>query len=314
MEVHPTKLLEEYVLQTLPVVQAHQVRRHLSACPQCQRHADEIERTLALLAYAAPPLRLPVGVEARFFARIGELRHGEIAGQSPGLVALAPPPLPTSDALPHFASDLVRGEADSVATASPTARAARRFFGRRARWRPALPPTSGRLTGALAALVAVLLITVSILGFQLRAAHAQATAAARTAAQQRHLLELMASPHALVRPLAATTPRYDSGGGTLVLDMQTGQGGAFFAHLPPAGAARTYELWLVEQAASGERVVPVATFATDRRGNATVSFTTSLFTATVRDAGISVERAGGVQQPDSPMLLLASAASQAPPR
>lgn len=74
MTSHPTDLLEAYSLQILAPETSADVRAHLRTCAECQERLREVERTLGLLAYAAPAAALPDGAEERFMARITSKR------------------------------------------------------------------------------------------------------------------------------------------------------------------------------------------------------------------------------------------------
>jgi hypothetical protein len=81
----------------------------------------------------------------------------------------------------------------------------------------------------------------------------------------------------------------------------------FVAHrLPPIGADRTYQLWLVTDDAR----ISAGTFRAEANGDAVVEATYALDRTALRAVAVTVEPAGGVAQPTGPMVVVGSVASE----
>ena len=298
MRLHPTELLEDYALGLLPTEAEDRLIEHLSECQQCQQALGALEETLSLVAYTAPVTAPPLEAEDRLFARIAELRQNERRE-----IATAPATAEATSVRPSRTLPVPRA-ADRRAQPVQRARAAEVVpFARSLPRRLA----ASRTLLAVAALAALLLLTVGVLGTQLQQAQAREATLAAQVREQEHALAIVSAPDAVTRSLTPTTAALGGASGTMVMDPAHGQGVLVLAHLPPAPAGKTYEFWLVQGAGGTETTIPTGTFAARADGSARLIFGASQPLSELRDAGISLEPAGGVAHPDSPMLMLLSA-------
>ncbi len=79
------------------------------------------------------------------------------------------------------------------------------------------------------------------------------------------------------------------------------------SRLPALPAGKTYELWVVQDVSGSLRITPTAAFMPTGDGAALVRFSMSGPASSMRNAGISIERAGAQPDPHSPMILLVQA-------
>lgn len=290
MTEHPVELLEQYALRLLPPDALASVAEHVARCSECQLELSEIEQTLGLLAYAAPLLQPPAGAEERLFARLSTIR----ATERPTATSAAPSPT----AAPA-------GRQPTTGVLVP--------FG--ARWDASLRSVQSRMrrTSAvvygLAAAIAILLVSVGVLGGAVGASQRDnARLSAQTQAQAA-ALAVVNAPDAIVRSLTPTERAAAGAQVKMAMDPRTRSGVLIVAHLAPLPADKTYELWLVQPQHTGGPLTttPAGTFTVARDGSAIVQFHAGVPISDVHDAGVSIERAPGVQTPQSPMILLLSA-------
>lgn len=163
----------------------------------------------------------------------------------------------------------------------------------------------------LLAVAAALALAVGLLNAQTATLRQRNAALQAQASAQQTALTIVAAPGAFVRQLAATQQAARGAVGAMAMDPSTGQGVLLISHLPVLPAGKSYEFWIVQQQASAtgatETVHPITTFMVSEGQVARVVFTAQLPSSQIVNAGISIERAGGVAQPDSPMIMLFAA-------
>lgn len=289
MTQHPSDQLEDFVLHLLPEAVEKSVAEHLSVCALCRGRVETLEQTLGLLALAAPRLTPPEAAEDRLLQRVATLRRDEERSLGPAVATR-------------------RGRAGSLSASPRTSwfRASSAPASGAATW-----PSERWLSRAVAGLLAVaaaLGLAVGLLGAQAHTLRQHNADLQQKLSAQQTVVSVIAAPGALVRQLAPTQPSARGAAGTMAMDPGTGRGVLLVSNLSALPRNQTYEFWIVQQqktpAGETEQVNPITTFSIVSGEATQVEFSTHLSPSEVVNAGISVERAGGVEQPDSPMIML----------
>lgn len=294
MREHPVDQLEDYALQLLPPGEQEAIAEHLAICAQCRDRVDSLERTLGLLALVAAPQTPPDGAADRLLQRMSDLRKAEERSLGPKVATR--PSQRHGGALHHM-----RRVVGNASVPYPNRSAAR-------------PPEQiwrSRVIYGLVAVAAALAVAVGLLSAQTASLRQRNSALQARASAQQTALAIVAAPGAFVRQLAPTQQSAQDAVGAMAMDPKSGQGVLLISNLPTLPAGRTYEFWIVQQqrtpAGDAEMVRPITTFAVSPGQVAQVAFSAGLPSSEIANAGISIERAGGVAHPDSPMIMLFAA-------
>lgn len=294
MTQHPNDLLEDYALHLLPATVEQSVAEHLAGCADCRQRVDSLERALGLLALAAPHALPPEDAEERLLQRVNALRRAEVSSLGPAVARRQQ----RQAAGPRELSHPPRW----LSMASSPARGAATRSGERRR---------SRVMVGLLAVAAALALAVGLLGAQTASLrHRNAVLQAKASAQET-ALAIVAAPGALVRQLAPAQQAAKGAIGAMAMDPSSGRGVLLISSLPVLPKGKTYEFWIVQQQTSPsgetETVHPITTFTAASGEVARVAFSVQLPSSQIVNAGISIEPAGGVAHPDSPMIMLFAA-------
>lgn len=294
MTQHPNDLLEDYALHLLPEAVEESVAEHLASCADCRRRVDILESTLGLLALAAPILAPPETAEDDLLERVNSLRREETRSLGPTV---------TNRRIRREAAALrLSPRTGRAATPSSVARGGATRPGER--WR-------SRAVAVLLAVAAALGLAVGLLSAQTASLRQHNAALQGQASAQQTALAIIAAPGAFVRHLAPTQQAAKGAVGAMAMDPTSGQGVLLISHLPVLPAGKSYEFWIVQQQRSPsgkiEAVHPITVFTVSAGEVAHIAFSAQLPSADIVNAGISIEPAGGVAHPDSPMIMLFAA-------
>ena len=249
------------------------LERHLDeGCLECREKLSGLERTVSMLAFAAPPKTPPAALRDR----LSTVPEGgrESAPRAP--VPSEPVPFPT------------RGESDRERTG----------FG---------PVLAVALLGAAAA-VAIVFLGWSLLSAQSRldSAIRELADLRETNQSQQQELERQERVLGAMRDPEMRLTRLSAPGDTPepaidVFWQPSGKKGVLVArNLPRVAPDRAYELWLI----AGSAPVPAVTFNTDAHGNAVVEIGELPADGSPQKFAITVEPAGGSPAPTTPIVFV----------
>ncbi len=178
-----------------------------------------------------------------------------------------------------------------------------------------LPPVEHRRwgkgvwTGAIAAALAILALTASLLVLwyryqelrrQYEREHTAVEVLARQAAQEREARELLTAPGARTAQLAGTAVAKDASA-MLAFDPKTGRAMLFAYNLPPAPPGKAYQLWYIEDL---QHPVPGGVFNTDARGGAVMHHSVPEAGRKASVFAVTLEPQSGVSAPTGDKYLL----------
>ena len=274
------ELLPGYVLGALDPDEARLVEAYLAAHPEAQREVEELQETLGLLAFAAPPLAPPPSAKAALLDRIERMTPPPAGGAS------SPPTgNPLTPALPEPLS-LRRQQAGPV----PLAR----------RWRVAFAAVAAALIVALVGWNVNLQRQIGMVEREVTSLNTQISAQSETVALGR-----LVSERQFAHPLTSSTvSSYGSSGpaGYLYADPGGAVGLMNCYWMPTLADDRLYQVWLVR--ADGERESG-GTFTVDDRGNASVVIRASASFNTYTSVGVTTEPLPGSSGPTTPRVVWA---------
>jgi len=281
------ELLEAAALDTLPADEQERVLSHAATCPICGPELARLRDSVALLAFAVPPVS---GDPARL-----ERVRTRLLARARGDVAVAEP---SSHAAPG-------SHDDGGQVAAPARGGAARDSMRveRGRQRAGTLAVVGWALAAAATVAAVVVIGRDRERFthQLLVERHEASAAVdsmrRLLDARDRMVAQLTGPQVAVVELTASGARAPSA--RMFWDRAT-DGWTFVAHdLPAPPAGRTYQLWLVTPASK----VSAGTFAPEPNGDALVRATYPLPADSLRAVAVTEEPAGGSPQPTGPLVV-----------
>ena len=250
---------------------------------------------------------------------LGGLSEAERA-QVEAFVAAHPEARMQLDELMEAASAL----AYAVAPVQPSGAVKRALMGRvhadaRARFAPprqaplaprARPSVAGWLLGAVAVVSLFLAVALGsrglsqrreIIGLRAELAVLRAEIASlrgEVTAQQLALVQLT-SPQAQAYPISGTEHQPDAHG-QLIANTETGSAVLVVGGLERLSPGQIYEFWLINDAGA----VPAGLFEVDAQGGAILQVTESFVPGAFTAIGVSIEPAGGSQQPTGDIVML----------
>ncbi|WP_369052541.1 anti-sigma factor domain-containing protein [Kineococcus terrestris] len=264
----PEEDLAAWALDAVDEDERAAVEEHLRTSPAVRREADALRATASRLAGDVPP---PPGLRERLLAEVARTPQ-----ERPGDELPAASPVPAAPA--------AAGEQEDPAPVVDLRERSRRRRG----W------ATGPLVAVAASVAVAVAGVATAVDARRDAADARAVAAAerRDAEQARRVADLLGSPAARVVTVAAT------GGGTATVVTDGTSAAVLAAGMPDVGAGREYQLWLVE----GDALRSAGTMLPgDAEGG--VRFVADL--AGAGGVGISVEPAGGSEQPTTTPVVVA---------
>jgi anti-sigma-K factor RskA len=267
-------------LDTLSDEEQRAVLLHAATCTDCEAELAALRATASSLAYVAPAASLEPERSAALRSR---------------LLARA-----TADATTRAHTRERSGIGRARTRAPEGAPEASRV-----RW----PAITGTLGAALAAslVVAALLVgrernAMDSLRTQLGVSAVRIDSLTAALAAQHETLADITGPDVGVITLTAAGQR--APGALMFWDRARNRWTMFAHNLPTLGAGRTYQLWLVTDAAK----ISAGTFASDSAGSAVVRAEHALAPGTLRAVAVTDEPAGGVPQPTGDVVLVGSTA------
>ena len=279
-----------YVLDALEPAEAASVRDHLATCPDGHAEMGELGGLVPYLAESLEPLEPPAAVGERIAAAVrADLRaraRDETAAarlvEGYGTAATTGLAAPADTAVAEAAPAPARPPATPLDLAA--ARAARADRRPRPVWRWLLE------AAAVVALVGVVSWDVVLQG-QLDAA--------------RHQAALLGSALATAAQAGSVTATLQGSGPAAGVSgfVVAGTGGTDYmvvSGLPDPGAGRTYQAWYLK----GQTAVSAGTFTLGPDGVTVVGM--SATTGTVSAVALTIEPAGGSDQPTSQPIVLAN--------
>jgi anti-sigma-K factor RskA len=270
MTTHPIDLLEDYALKILSSKEETEVSEHLSSCENCLAIVQSLEETFSMLAYALPAVKPPDELEERIMARISvtpQLQEKEFRLPDQ---RISPEENISPTKLNHSASK----------------------YRQIPRWR--------LWQGVVAGIAAILVLTFFVYR-QANQPHPSLPIDQQLILQARSAL---GNPKAQVYILKATPEAPSSAIGTIAIDPETRQGVLVVTQLNQLPPDKVYELWLVQNVDQIDHTLPITTFSIANNTFKEVRFVAPYAATTLKNAGLSIESVGGVQTPDSPMIML----------
>ncbi|WP_432547971.1 anti-sigma factor, partial [Kineococcus sp. SYSU DK004] len=267
----PEEDLAAWALDAVDEDERAAVEEHLRTSPAVRREADALRATASRLAGEVPP---PPGLRERLLAEVARTPQ-ERPGQDAATVPAAPgvPGVPPAAREPEAPAPVVD---------------LRERSRRRRGW------ATGPLVAVAASVAVAVAGVATAVDARRDAADARAVAAAerQDAEQARRVADLLGSPAARVVTVEAT------GGGTATVVTDGTSAAVLAAGMPDVGAGREYQLWLVE----GDALRSAGTMLPGGAGQG-VRFVADL--AGAGGVGISVEPAGGSEQPTTTPVVVA---------
>ncbi len=279
---HVDEFVDLYALGALEPSELAMVDEHLDECARCRSLLDDSKRIAALLTWTPEQVDPPPDLQRRVMARVNQLARTEQRGQQPQ------------------ASSPIR----------------RPWF--------TMPRTALRLTAALAVLEALLIggllwqsgaarqttaqlqaevtqlqsenAQLTETNEQLAAENAQLVSAA---AELQPLAELLSEPGTRLVAMLSDPNDPQSVRGYVVLSPEDTQGFVTTASLQPLPDDQTYQFWLVD----GDTLTSAGTFETDDQGIGRIAIQGQQPLGEYDAVGISVEPAGGSEQPTEIVLV-----------
>ena len=161
----------------------------------------------------------------------------------------------------------------------------------------------GRLAYAVAVLSLLIAAGVGIWGLNVRKEVARLQTEVAVLEQevqsQRTVLAQLTSPQAHAYAIAGTDFQPQAQG-QLIADPNTGSGVLVISGLKPLPAGNTYEFWLIKD----KTAVPAGLFKANEGGVTVLQVTQNLNANPFNAIGVSVEPAGGSQQPTGDIVML----------
>jgi hypothetical protein len=292
-----------YAMQLLSEGDAAAIREHLRGCTQCREEVATLQGDLAVLAMTSDLQSPPASAKQRLLQQIGREKK---------VIPIPMAPVASADAFSDgwelesmeraAATDPHRNGGRDIPDVRDLDEAdAERAAQRGARGGRVLPWLGWALAaGALLTAVdfyrqreelrtSLIAASVKIAGLSEQAERGQAVLDALTN-QSATRVTLTATPEA-PKPVGRAT--YVSDKGTLLFTA---------SNLEPLQPYKTYELWLIP--ADGHDPIPAGTFQPDARGNASVILPQLPKGVIAKAFGVTIEDAGGSQQPTLPILLV----------
>lgn len=309
-----TRIEEElfpfYALDALTAEEREEVERYVAADPAARLRLAELTTAAMELGAAAPPLAPSPTVKTNLMARVAADAATPLAGM-PTTDRRPPADVAATHATPHPTADRRQPTAAQTPVRQrPAAKPRRSFWS----WVPAvgfaaavlglllaggLLLRQSRQIDQLHGDVAFLELSVSRLESDLGGLRVQnEELRGQLQARDNQLASLLA-PGAITVALGDLTGEHPEAHGALTLNPDSGEGVLSVANMPPLTAAQTYQAWLIVEGTP----VSVGTFQVDASGAA--SHTIHGATPGAFDAvGVSVEPAGGSEQPTPDQIIL----------
>ena len=275
------ELLPGYALGALDPDEVRLVEAYLAAHPEAQREVEDLQETLGLLAFAAPPLAPPPSAKAALLDRI-ELMTPPVEGKgssSPSGGHLVAPVLPEP-------SPFRRQETGPVSLAR--------------RWRVAFAAVAAALVVALVGWNVSLQRQIGTVEREITSLNTQISAQSETAALGR-----LVSERQFARPLTSSTDSsYGSSGpaGYLYADPSGAIGLMNCYWMPTLATNQLYQVWLVRPDGARESG---GTFTVDDRGNASVVIRAPAKFGTYTSVGVTTEPTPGSSGPTTSRVVWA---------
>jgi hypothetical protein len=289
-----------YAMQLLSEAEAAAISEHLRGCTVCQEEVAALQGDLTALAMTSEMQSPPAAAKQRLFQQIGRGKK---------VVPVAPVANSEREAVGARELESVRrgGAADARRGGTvPVIRDGSNLDGAE-EWRAA--PRAGRVMPWVGwAVAAGALVAVGSLYRQMQemrgsliAESVKVASLSEEAERGRALVDALTDQSATRVTLTPTpeAPR-PVGRATYVPDKGT----LLFTanNLDPLPPYKTYELWLIP--ANGHDPIPAGTFQPDARGNASVILPELPKGVIAKAFGVTIEDAGGSQQPTLPILLV----------
>jgi anti-sigma-K factor RskA len=302
--VTPSKHIEQedlalYAMQLLSEEEAAAIAEHLRGCAACRDEVAALQGDLMALAMTSELQSPPASAKQRLFQQIGREKK------------VVPMPMPPAVSAERDGSALSgeRELEDAQRSGVRSVRDIRDLDDAEAEWAARRRSRGGRVLPWLGwAIAAVAVLTagdlylqreemrasliaesVKIAGLSEQAERGQAVLDALTdrSATRVTLTETPEAP----KPVGRAT--YVPDKGTLLFTA---------SDLQPLEQYKTYELWLIP--ADGHDPIPAGTFLPDARGNASVILPQLPKGVIAKAFGVTIEDAGGSQQPTLPIILV----------
>ena len=164
-------------------------------------------------------------------------------------------------------------------------------------------PHGARLAYAIAVLSLAAAVGIGLWGLSLYNEVARLRTAVAVLEQevqsQRTVLAQLTSPEAKTFAITGTEHQPQAQG-QLIADSKTGSAVLVVTGLKPLPAGNIYEFWLIKDSAA----VPAGLFKVDQQGQGLLQVTQTLASNSFNAIGVSIEPAGGSQQPTGDIVML----------
>lgn len=290
------ELFPFYALDALTDEEKAEVENYVAGNPAARVRLDEaMNAVMALVATAEPQMPDPA-VRARLMARV----ESEATPLPVATPVVAPPT--ASPRAPN------RSARQARPTRGPTLRDF--FFGRALGFAVLLVLLGGfglwrlwQQSDALRTQVAALQTTTAALQATLEATQGENQVLRQELAARDETLAQFRQPGAVTIAIGDATGQHPTAAGTLTMNPATGEAALTVANLPPPDEGTTYQAWLIV----GGAPVSAGTFDVDAagQGHHIMPATPGTFEA----IGVSLEPAGGSQQPTPGQIVLLGSVS-----
>ena len=300
-----TRIEEElfpfYALDALTAEEREEVERYVAADPAAQMRLAELTAAAMELGATAPPLSPSLAVKANLMARVAADVGTPVAGSQTAArqqtAEAAGTPVPQQPAAANRAAQPKNRERRSWWSWVPAVGFAAAVLG--LLLAGGLLLRQGRQLDQLQGQVATLEQTVSDLEGDLGGLRVQNEELRGQLQAREDQLASLLVPGAITVALGDLTGEHPEAQGALTLNPASGEGVLSVANLPPLTAEQTYQAWLIVEGTP----VSAGTFLVDDSGAAS-HFISDARPGAFEAVGVSIEPAGGSEQPTPDQIIL----------